>query len=106
MAIMAWSVHNVWIAGGAMGLTFLLAFVMLWRLIDFADRNPKAALLEGAEFVLHEQIVHASKANPRIPEAEIVKVQPEPLPAALDDPAIASVPDEEVKALENGGDNQ
>ena len=50
---------------------FLLAFPMLWRLINFADKNPQAALLEGAEFLLHTQMVLGSKTNP------VITVEPE-----------------------------
>ena len=37
------------------------------RLISFANKNPQAALLEGAEFVMHEQIQLASKTSGSIP---------------------------------------
>jgi len=55
---------NDWIVGGGIAAIVLLAFPMLWRLINFADRNPQAALLEGAEFLIHEQILLGTKANP------------------------------------------
>lgn len=55
---------NAWIVGAGIGAIFLLAFPMLWRLINFADRNPQAALLEGAEFLVHQQILLGTKANP------------------------------------------
>lgn len=74
---------NEWILGGGIVAIFLLAFPMLWRLINFADRNPQAALLEGAEFLLHTQIVMGSKNNPIIPlEVEtITEERPIQLPA-------------------------
>ena len=58
---------NEWILGGGIAAIFLLVFSMLWRLINFADRNPQAALLEGAEFLLHQRILMGTKANPSIP---------------------------------------
>ena len=65
--------RNEWVAGGAIAAIFLLAFPMLWRLISFADRNPQAALLEGAEFLLHQQILLGSKGHPSIPlEGEVL----------------------------------
>jgi len=58
--------RNEWIIGGAVVSMFVLAFSMLWRVINFADKNPQAAILEGAEFLIHEQIVLGSKYNPTI----------------------------------------
>lgn len=62
---------------------FFLCFPMLWRLISFADKNPQAAILEGAEFLLHQQLVQGSKDIPAItgdattPEAgKIVSLSP------------------------------
>jgi hypothetical protein len=54
IATVAWSVHNIWISAAGLVAIFVLAFAMLWRLINFADRHPQAALLEGAEFLVHE----------------------------------------------------
>lgn len=55
---------NDWIVGGGIAAIFLLAFPIVWRLINFADRNPQAALLEGAEFLIHQRILLGTKANP------------------------------------------
>jgi len=66
------------------GGILLLAFVIFWRLINFADRNPQAALLEGAEFIIHEQIVHASKYLPSIPKELAVHESAEPTEALED----------------------
>ena len=48
------------------GLTFILTFVILWRLINFANKNPQAAIL-GAQFLVHEQIQLAAKGIPSLP---------------------------------------
>ena len=69
MATMAWSVHVVWVSVVAIALLFVLCFVMLWRVISFADKNPQAAILEGAEFLLHEQLMLGTKATPLIKAA-------------------------------------
>ena len=58
---------NEWIIAGGIIVIFLLVFPMLWRLINFADCNPQAALLEGAEFLIHQQILMGTKDNPSIP---------------------------------------
>lgn len=57
MGAIAWTVKIVWVSVLAAVLVFVLCFTMLWRLISFADRNPQAAILEGAEFILHEQLL-------------------------------------------------
>lgn len=60
---------NIWVSCGAIGLVFILAFVILMRLITFANNNPQAAILEGAEFLVHEQIQMAAKGIKEIPNS-------------------------------------
>lgn len=103
LAVIAWSVKNLWLSVGALATVFVLAFVMLWRLISFADRHPQAALLEGAEFLVHEQIVHASKAQPVLSASAVVQVQAEAIEGPAANPEVAQIPDQEVQAIENGG---
>ena len=69
MAAIAWSIQVIWVSVLALVFVFALCFVMLWRLINFADRNPQAALLEGAEFLAHEQIQLGMKSSPTLPES-------------------------------------
>lgn len=38
-----------------------IVFYALKRSFDFASSNPHAAIMEGAELLQHERIVHASK---------------------------------------------
>ena len=73
---------NEWVIGTGIAAIFLLAFPMLWRLINFADRNPQAALLEGAEFLLHQQILLGTKTNPviRLEGEAITEERPVELP--------------------------
>ena len=66
MAAIAWSVKLVWVSVLALSFIFFLCFIMLWRLITFADRNPQAALLEGAEFLVHEQLKLGMKGTPKL----------------------------------------
>lgn len=104
IAAISWSVANVWISAAALCMVFILAFVMLWRLISFADRHPQAALLEGAEFLVHEQIVHATKSLSSLPAQLIEQVQPEVIEGPSADPQLAQQPDEELPGLlRNGG---
>jgi hypothetical protein len=63
----AWIAHNLWVCVLAISLVSLIAFILLWRLINFANKNPQAVILEGAEFLVHQQIELASKGIPNIP---------------------------------------
>jgi hypothetical protein len=94
MALIAWSVQNVWLSGGALVAVFVLAFTMLWRVINFADRHPQAALLEGAEFLVHEQLLQASKGHPSLTFDVTDRTQPVPVEGPAANPQIALTPDE------------
>jgi len=67
VAFLCWIVKDPWIIGGSIVLLFILCMIILWRLISFANKNPQAALMEGAEFLVHEQIVYGMKAQPQFP---------------------------------------
>lgn len=62
-ATMAWSVRNVWVTGVALGLSFIAFVLVSFRLIRFAERHPQAALMEGAEFLMHEHIQLRTKSR-------------------------------------------
>ena len=96
LATVAVAASNVWISAAAIGMIFTLALVMFWRVINFADRHPQAALLEGAEFLAHEQIVHAAKSMPDLPLGDLEQIQPEEVEGPAADPELAAVPDQEV----------
>jgi hypothetical protein len=70
---------NVWISGAAIGLIFILSFIMLWRLINFANKNPQAAILEGAEFLIHEQMQLAAKGVPNLPQTLTLFMEEKPV---------------------------
>ncbi len=106
LAGIAWAGNNIWLSVGALGAVFVFAFVMLWRLISFADRNPQAALLEGAEFLVHEQIVHASKSGSVLSLGSVIQVQPEPIEGPAANRELALVPDQALPSLENKGGQQ
>lgn len=104
-AIISWSVHSMLISGIALGLTFIFAFILLWRLISFADRHPQAALLEGAEFLAHAQLQLGSKANPVITVEQSDRTQPEPVEGASANPELAAQPDLSAEQI-NGEEGQ
>lgn len=105
LGAIAWSVSNIWLSAAALAMVFTLAFVMLWRVINFADRNPQAALLEGAEFLVHQQIIHATKALPKLPLPQLEPVQPEAIEGSAADSQLAQIPDQEQAALPNAGES-
>ncbi|TXT19439.1 MAG: hypothetical protein FD138_4336 [Planctomycetota bacterium] len=106
MAAIAWSFQSVWLSAATLGCVFLLAFTMLWRLINFADRHPQAALLEGAEFLVHEQIVLGTKSNPILQIDPSDRMQPEVVEGPAADPRIALSPDTESASLELDNDQE
>ena len=90
MAAIAWTVSMVWVSVLALVFVFTLCLVMLWRLVDFANRNPHAALLEGAELLVHEQMRLGMKSSPVLPDSGA------PIPAkplTIEDTKAAALPD-------------
>jgi hypothetical protein len=69
MSAIACAVRIWWVALVALGLIFLLCFPLLWRLVTFAERNPYAALFEGAELLAHEKLKLGTKAVPELPSS-------------------------------------
>jgi hypothetical protein len=63
----AWASQNVWVCAGTLLLiTFIVTFI-LFKLIRLAEKTPQTVILEGAEFILHQQIEIASKGMPTLP---------------------------------------
>lgn len=67
VTFLSWTAQNLWITGGAIFLLVIVCFSSIWRLINFANKNPQAALMEGAQFLIHEQIVLGMKSQPTLP---------------------------------------
>ena len=92
MAVIAWAVKIVWVSVLALTFLFLLCFPILWRLLTFAEKNPQAALFEGAEFLAHEQMQWGMKSTPVLPDSASVPQLPMK-PAVKEDAAKAALPD-------------
>ena len=45
----------------------LMIFYAFKRCIDFAEKNPYAAIMDGAELLVHEKILHGKKGQDEIP---------------------------------------
>lgn len=90
---------NIWVSCGAIGVIFILTFVILWRLINFANNNPQAAILEGAEFLIHEQIKLAAKGIGSFPSLSSNLTEETPI---IVDEAIQNSANEPDSEIENG----
>jgi hypothetical protein len=100
VAVVSWSVQVVWVAAAGLAASFVLAFVMLWRLINLADKNPQSALMEGAEFLLHEHLKIAQKGLPEVAVDPAEVVQIAPLVLSESEQRLLNSPDqEETKPL-------
>lgn len=98
-AAIAWSVKVVWVSVAALAMLFLLCFVILWRLVSFADRNPQAAILEGAEFLMHEQLRLGTKASPELSAAAQDFVQETPVTLTPEEQETIQQPDPDTPQL-------
>lgn len=75
----------LWFACAGITVMVTFAFIFLWRLINFADRNPQAALLEGSQLVTLRKIEQSSKNQPSFTASEIIPEQPEPIESSPSD---------------------
>ena len=106
LVILAFAPHNFFTYIIAAGI-LIIVLPAIQRLINLADRNPQAALFDGAEYLLHEQIVHFSKTERQLTNEDKKPVQPEKIEGDLANSQIAAQPDQETIRLEQdfiGGD--
>jgi hypothetical protein len=106
MAIISWSVKLPVVAFTSLGLIFILSFVMLWRLISLADKNPHSALMEGAEYLVHEQIMIGTKNQPWIPAKNTEVVVSSPAALSPVDQEKLNRPEDQPKELSSGNSSQ
>lgn len=93
-ATIAWSVRNEWIAVAALVVVAVIVLSLGHRLINFAEKHPQTALMEGAELLVHEQIQQVGmKSRPTIPVNIHDLTDENPQLPAGDRPLIASSPD-------------
>jgi len=102
-AAIAWSAREPWVSAAALGIAAVVTLAALWRLFNFADKNPSAAILEGAEFIRHEQLKLAAKGLPSLPGGGAIQVdEPERIPLLTDESA-TSAPDVQKPSEGEGG---
>ena len=63
LTVVSINVSMWWFSLTFMILMFSLITYVLKRCLDFAERNPQAAIMESADFLVHEQIVHGMKGE-------------------------------------------
>ena len=65
-----------------------IAFYTLKRCLDFAESNPHAAIMDGAELLVHERIIHGRKGQDVLPDLPLAMDHepPQILPQELDRP--------------------
>lgn len=74
---------SIWFSFIFMGALIGIVFYALKRCLDFAENNPQAAIMDGAELLVHERLVHGTKSagphEPRNPtiEHEAPRLPPE-----------------------------
>lgn len=56
-----------WFALITIILLMSLVFYLLKRCLDFAEKNPQAAIMDGAELLVHEKIIHGRKGEEELP---------------------------------------
>ena len=83
------SIYIILLSALGMVLSFILVYIMVGRLIGFAERNPHAAIFEGAELLMYEQLMLGTKENPQLKdeiekhiEMNTVKLLPEEMKQA------------------------
>lgn len=97
MTGIAWTAGNIWISSAALAMIFILCFIMLWRLINFANKNPQAAILEGSEFLIHKQMELAAKGIPHLPKIPNLYTEDKPIQIEPEQLQSLNMPDENVK---------
>ena len=99
-----WIANNIWVCVLAISLVSIMAFILLWRLINFANKNPQAVILEGAEFLIHQQIELAAKGIPSLP-IPVNMTQANPLIITEVNKAQINQPDINTESTEKEVDN-
>ena len=75
---------NLWVCAGLGALLFVLILVLGIRILNFADRNPTAALYEGAELLVHERLKLAMKGGlPFTPDTTDLITDPQSPPLLI-----------------------
>jgi hypothetical protein len=67
---------------------------MLWRLITLAEKNPQAALMDGAEYLMHQRMIMGTKSQPEIPFNENNVVESSPVQLSNEERLLLNQPEQ------------
>jgi len=95
IAAICCAVRVEWLAFLGIVVIFILPAVMLWRLINLAEKNPQSALMEGAELLLHEQLLIGTKKDPQISVNNEDIIEVGPLELSTEDSLTINKPDQD-----------
>lgn len=62
--MIALSVNKWWVSLAITVLATIIILIILWRLLNLANKNPSAALMNGIQYLVHEQQFAATKKSP------------------------------------------
>jgi len=67
-AVVCWQATTfpAWFVMGVPLLIIMLPFLILWKLINFADKHPQIAVLDGCEMLVHRQLELGTKSDPNL----------------------------------------
>lgn len=75
-----------WVTLTLILIVLFLVFYTLKRSFDFADKNPQAAIMDGAELLVHEQMLQATKKGGAIEDDSPTIDHPQPSIKEIDSP--------------------
>jgi|SRR6266850_5026110 len=93
-AAMVVSVRVPWVACVGISLLAIVVLVLGLAVVWFAHKHPQAALMEGAEFLQHEQIEQMKNRPPRRVRA-VDKTPKGPLPQIGQEQLLLDQPEED-----------
>lgn len=104
VGVSIWKINNEYIITGLIILTIFIVLIIVFRLINFANKNPQAAILEGAEFIKHEAIMLAAKDKGAIPDTQQALVEDTPviIDVTLEKESNETEKEEQGGEVENG----
>jgi len=89
--VAAWKAESEWLRIGAAAAAFVLFIIFLFKVLNFAEKNPGLSLLDGADLINWRRLDLAAKdmpeppQTPSIPEIE-AQSQPLVAPPTEDEP--------------------
>lgn len=104
IGFIAWVSGNTWVCLAAIVMICLIVPYILIKLIKLAEKTPQTVILEGAEFILHQQIEYASKGMPTLPISHGQFIVGKPYIVSADDQQLLDNPD--LPATETPNTNQ